>query len=209
MTEAQRQDQSSQFSRDYKDQQCFLLSCPWLSSFSPSSAFLQQKLWFLNFRYFFHILSIKVKKKKNQNRSLLLLSSVFLHGDRCYIACKLASTWMCSQGCASTAWHFRLSPFSVAIVSYNPVPLLRSQTPCLPSFYPCFLFVPWYSYGPLSPVLPLPSSPWRHTGTSPQVQSLRLPPDAQPSSASRSAFSAHRLPHHLSSVLGKMHWWWF
>lgn len=87
---------------------------------------------------------------------------------------------MCSQGCASTAWPFRLSPFSLAIVSYSPVPLLRSQTPCLPSFSPCFLFVSWYSYGPLSPVLALPSSPWRRRGTSPQVQCLRLPPTPSP-----------------------------
>lgn len=57
----------------------------------------------------------------------------YMETDGCYIAFKLASTWMCSQGCASTAWPFRLLPFSLAIISYSPIPFLRSQTACLPS----------------------------------------------------------------------------
>lgn len=78
-----------------------------------------------------------------------------------------------------------------------------------------FLFVPWYSSRPLSPVLGLTlalpedmqgllrgCSPWG-------AQGLYLAPDNQPSSARCSAFNAQQLHRNPSSVLGKMHCWRF
>lgn len=107
----------------------------------------------------------------------------YVETDGGYIAFKLASsTWMGSQGCASTATPFKLSPFSLAIISYSPVPFLCSQTACLPSsvLVLSFLF-PGIALWRLSPVLSLtPALPEDTQGLLPSCSPWGAQPAAQP-----------------------------
>lgn len=118
--------------------------------------------------------------------------------------------------CAHKAVHplhrpldFHHSPLTSLVMVLFPSSALRQHV-CHP-----FLFVPWYSSWPLSPVLGLTlalpedvqglrcgCSPWG-------AQGLYLAPDIQPSSARCSAFNAQQLRHNASSVLWKMHCWRF
>lgn len=84
------------------------------------------------------------------------------------MAFKIARTWVCLHGCASTASPFRLSLFSLVIISYSPIPFLSlRQCVCHPG---CSSF-PFCSPILLSVLFSSawfhPSSPQGCTGTSP------------------------------------------
>lgn len=121
---------------------------------------------------------------------------------------------MCSEGCGSTAVPFGLSPFSLVIVSYSPVPFLCFQTVCLPfrSSFP--VLFPSSAFDPfLQCLVSLQLSLRTHRdffpACSPSGAQPAPAPDIQSSFMPHSTCNVQRLPHNLSSVLWKVHCWRF
>lgn len=118
------------------------------------------------------------------------------------MAFKIARTWVCLHGCASTASPFRLSLFSLVIISYSPIPFLSlRQCVCHPG---CSSF-PFCSPILLSVLFSSawfhPSSPQGCTGTFPCLypEECRLIPNPP----------LPLLPCNPFSVLWKMLCWQF
>lgn len=167
---------------------------PRLSPFSPS---LQHNCDSLILDIIFHILSYKVKKRYSCLESFSpapVVRFLYVETDGCYIAFKIVRTWVCLHCCASTAPPFRLSLFSLVIISYSSVPFLSLKL-CLPSR---MLVLPLYS-APFSSASFHPSSPQGCTGTPPCLYpgECRLIPSPP----------LPLLPHNLFSLLWKMHCW--
>lgn len=106
---------------------------------------------------------------------------------------------MCLHGCASTASPFRLSLFSLVIISYSPIPFLSHTVSAIQDGCPSLIVCAFFQCF-ISPQL----SPGMHRDFSMSVP-WRVQADTQPSSASASSQPiSSAVENALSTILRKL-----